>query len=192
MRPAVLGALLLLASCKKEPPVSEAAPSRLEQAVSRVGQTPPCSKVIPQHWSPSWPLPARGKDSVEFRLFFFGRQGMPSTGFKFHAPEGYAVFTLQGDLKDCKQLPGEAAVIADAPRAALTLEQIEAKSRRLYALLEKAGIVFGSGSSADAADARELSALFAELSKPGHAAAYRSLSPEFWAWLEKSGGSSPR
>ncbi len=194
MRRAALAAVLLAAACARREP-APAPVSRLEEVVRRLQALPPCDKTIPREWSSSWPVPVKDRGRLRYRVFFFGRDGDPSKGFVFHEPEGRALFTPSGEVQECRREGATArALTQDAWQPAGTLDEIVERSRLLYAAAEQAARLFDSNKPLSAEDKKMLadfSAAFASLSRPGHAAAYRALSPEFWAWIETNGGRAP-
>lgn len=192
-------ALFLLAAAaaacgKKEAPPAPA-PSALEQAARVISAQGACATLIPQEWSPSWPVPSKRGGALRYRLFFFGREGDPAKGFIFHAPQGEAAFTSDGRVLECRRLEGEPVAIPRDPRFdALTLDEIMARSSRLYADTESVAALYASGRDIGETGRAKVAAFardFAFLADPAHASAYRGLDPDFWAWVEKNGGSAP-
>jgi hypothetical protein len=190
--------LLLLAAaaaCGRKEPAPAPAPSALEQAVRRISAQGACATLIPLEWSPSWPVPSKRGGTPRYRLFFFGRDGNPQKGFTFHAPQGEADFTTDGRVLDCRRLPGEPVAIPhDARFDAMTLDDILARSTRLYADTEAIAALYASGRDIGETGRARVAAFardFSSLADPAHAAAYRGLDPDFWAWVEKNGGSAP-
>lgn len=195
MRRALLLLAAAAAACGQKEPAPAPPPSALEQAVRLVPAQGACATLIPQEWSPSWPVPSKRGGTLRYRLFFFGRDGNPQQGFTFHAPQGEAAFTPDGRVLECRRLSGEPlAIPRDARFAAMTLDEIMARSSRLYADTEAVAALYASGRDIGdtgrvrvAAFARDFSAL----ADPAHASAYRGLDPDFWAWVEKNGGAAP-
>lgn len=190
-----LAVCVLAAACSKPAPPEPAPKSRLEQAVAALPSTPPCSRVIPLHWSPSLPVPSREGGAPAYRLFFYGRDGRPPK-FVFHQPEGDAVFRPDGTILSCAQRARhDGAVASDEGRYAdMTVDQIVERERLLYLMIEDAAGLYGAGKPLTPEEKKrvvEFSSAFAFLSHPGHAAAYRALNPDFWAWVEKNGGVAP-
>ena len=192
--------LLLLAAaaaaaCGKKEPAPEPAPSALEQAVRIIPAQGACATQIPLEWSPSWPVPSKRGGALSYRLFFFGREGDPAKGFTFHAPQGEATFTPDGRVLECRRLEGEPVAIPhDGRFDAMTLEEIMARSSRLYADTEAVAALYASGRNIGDTGRDKVAAFardFAALADPAHAAAYRALDPDFWAWVEKNGGAAP-
>lgn len=192
MRLLTLAVVLLAAACGRQAP---APVSRLEELVRQLQALPPCDKVIPQEWSSSWPVPVKERGSLRYRVFFFGRDGAPGKGFVFHEPEGQALFTPSGEVRECRRTGGASrALPKDGWQPAGTLDEIVERSRLLYAAAEQAARLFESGKPLSAADKKsvaEFASAFASLTRPGHAAAYRALGPEFWDWVEANGGRAP-
>lgn len=188
---------LLLSACacgRKEPP--PAAPvSALEAAVRTVPAEGACGTQIPIHWSTSFPVPSMRGGKLHYRVFFFGRDGTPEKGFIFHSPEGEASFTPDGRVLDCRQLPGKAIQIPPDPRFdALTLDEIIARSSQLHSDIEAVAAYYAAGRDIGETGRARVAAFardFAGLADPAHAAAYRALDPDFWAWIEKNGGAAP-
>lgn len=186
MRRAVLSVALLAAACaRRAPPPQPASP--LESLVARLQTLPPCSRAIPRGWSASWPVPVKERGRLRYRVFFFGRDGAPGGGFVFHEPEGRALFSLSGEVLECRREGRPSRNLpADGWQPGGTLEEIVAASRRLYMEIEFAAGRFDSGKPLSAGEKKRLAdfqAAFASLRRPGHAAAYEALSPEFWAWV---------
>lgn len=190
--------VLLLSACacgRKEPPPAPPV-SALEAAVRAVSAEGACGTQIPVHWSTSLPVPSMRGGKLHYRVFFFGRDGSPEKGFIFHSPEGEASFTPDGRVLKCGQLPGSAAQIPrDLRFEALTLEEIVARSSRLHADIEAVAAYYAAGRDIGESGRARVAAFardFAGLANPGHAAAYRALDPDFWAWVEKNGGVAPK
>lgn len=197
MRRRALGLLLVaLCACGRKAAESETKPSALEGTVRMLAARPPCSSRIPQEWSPSWPVPALDGGSLRYRVFYFGREGSPAEGLVFHAPQGEAAFTPDGRVLDCRRLVGPPRPIPrDARFDSTPLSDILARSSALYSRTESVAALFASGRDpGDEGRARiaAFSREFAGLADPSHAAAYRALAPDFWSWVERNGGSSPK
>ncbi|MBI2385594.1 MAG: hypothetical protein HYV14_06235 [Elusimicrobia bacterium] len=196
MKIRALGLLLAaLCACGRKAAESEAKPSALESAVRMLAAAPPCSSRIPQEWSPSRPVPTLAGGSLRYRIFFFGREGDPTKGFTFHAPQGEAAFTPAGRVLDCRRLAGPPRTIArDARFDSTPLADILARSSELYSRTEAVAALFASGRDPGGEGRAKIAAFcrdFAGLADPSHAAAYRALAPDFWSWVEKNGGSAP-
>ncbi|MCM2304462.1 MAG: hypothetical protein NDJ72_07145, partial [Elusimicrobia bacterium] len=185
----VVLALAAAAACGPKEPAPAAPPSALEQAARRISAQGACATVIPLEWSPSWPVPSKRGGSLRYRVFFYGREGSPAKGFVFHAPQGEADFAPDGRVLDCRRLPGEpVAVPPDRRFDSMTQDEIDARSSRLHADTEAVAALYASGREiGDTGRARvaAFSRDFAALADPAHAAAYRGLDPDFWAWVEK-------
>lgn len=189
----VLLACAAVACGGKEPEAP--APSALEAAVRMVSGQGACATVIPLEWSSSRPVPSKRGGALHYRVFFFGRRGDPEKGFTFHAPQGEAAFTSDGKVLECRRLPGEAVPIPrDARFDSATLDEIEARSARLYADTEAVAALYASGRDIGQTGRERVAAFardFAALADPAHASAYRALDPGFWAWVESNGGFAP-
>ena len=187
--------VLAAAGCGPKEPAPAPSPSALEQAVRRLSAQGACAALIPQEWSPSRPVPSKRGGALQYRAFFFGREGDAAKGFVFHAPQGEASFTPDGRVLECRRLPGEpAAIPRDVRFDALTLDEIEARSSRLHADTEAVAALYASGrdiGDSGRAKVKAFSRDFAALADPAHASAYRGLDPDFWSWVEKNGGSAP-
>jgi len=194
LRRAVL-LLMAAAACGKKEPAPAPAPSVLQQASTIVSGQGACSTLIPQEWSTSRPVPSKRGGTLHYRMFFFGRKGSPAKGFTFHAPQGEAAFTPDGRVLECRRFPGEAVAVARDDRfAAMTLDQIDALSARLHADTEAVAALYASGRDIGETGRARVAAFsrdFAALANPAHAAGYRALDPEFWAWVEQNGGAAP-
>ena len=187
--------LLAAAACGTKEPAPAPAPSALEQAARLVSAQGACSSLIPQEWSSSRPVPSKRDGALQYRVFFFGREGDPDKGFVFHAPQGEAAFAPDGRVLECRKLPGEPVAIPhDARFDALTLEEIEARSARLYSDTESIAALYASGRDIGETGRARVAAFshdFAALADPAHASAYRGLDPDFWTWVEKNRGAAP-
>lgn len=195
-RAMLLAAAAAAAACgRKETPPEPAAASALEESVRMVAERGPCGTLIPIEWAPSLPVPSKQGGSPRYRVFFFGREGNPEKGFTFHMPEGEASFTTDGRVLECRRLPGKAAGIPhDGRFDQMTLEEVDARSSKLYADIEAVAALYASGRDIGETGRARVAAFardFAGLADPAHAAAYRALDPDFWAWVEKNGGAAP-
>ncbi|MFN0315731.1 MAG: hypothetical protein ACKVQA_11925 [Burkholderiales bacterium] len=177
------------------PTAAPPAPSALEEAARIIPARGMCATLIPNEWSSSWPVPSKRGGALHYRIFFYGREGHPSQGFVFHAPQGEASFTPGGQVLDCRRLPGEPVTIPpDARFESMTLGEIGVLSSRLYAGTEAVAQLYVTGRETGETDRARVAAFardFAALADPAHAGAYRSLDPDFWAWVEKNGGTAP-
>lgn len=193
-RAALLMIALTAAACGREEPVP-AAPSALERAARAVSAKGACATVIPQEWSPSFPVPTKRDADLRYRVFFFGFERAADRTIVFHAPQGEASFTLDGRVLECRALPGEPRVIPrDARFDSLTLDELTSRASRLHADVEAVATLFASGRDIGETGRSRVAAFsrdFAALADPSHAAAYRALAPDFWAWAEKNGGFAP-
>jgi hypothetical protein len=187
--------LFAAAACSKPeaPPIVRGA---LESESYGLTASPQCSRLIPLEWSASWPVPGSGSRHGLYQVFFSGRAGNPKTGFRALQPGGAASFGADGHVEECSRAPGD---VSEIPGSSLelkdmTLEEIDARSRELYAATERIAASYWSGRTpgpADKAAVVEYSRLFHLLANPAHAAAYRALNPDFWSWVEKNGGAAP-
>lgn len=195
MRKVLLPLLLAAAACSKPAP-PPAAPGPLESAARGLLSSPACSRLIPQEWSPSLPVPAAAGRRGLYLVFFSGRAGDPRSGFRALRPGGSAAFGADGRVADCRRDPGEAAEIPGSSLTLpeLTLDRIDEMSRGLYAAAEPVAALYWSGrepAPAEKAAVADFSKRFLALANPAHASAYRALNPGFWAWVEKNGGAAP-
>lgn len=196
MKKALLLCLLAAAACSKPAPPAPAEPGPLESASRGLLASPQCSRLIPQEWSPSLPVPGIGERRGVYLVFFSGRAGDVKSGFRALQPGAAAAFDASGRVADCRRAPGDAAEIPGSSLTApgLTLDELDAMSHRLYAAAEAVAAPYWAGRApgpSDKAAAAEYSRLFRLLANPAHAAAYRALNPDFWSWVEKNGGAAP-
>lgn len=186
---------LAVAACGQQEPVSVPAPSALEQAARVLSTKGACATLIPQEWSPSFPMPSKLGGALHYRVFFYGYQRAADRTLVFHAPQGEASFTLDGRVLECRALPGKPRIIPrDARFDSLTLDEITSRASRLHADIEAVAALFASGRDIGETGRARVAAFsrdFAALADPSHAAAYRALAPDFWAWAEKNGGAGP-
>jgi len=187
--------LLAVTSCSNPPAPPPAPKSALEKTVAGLLSAPPCSAAIPHHWSWSWPIPVKERGAFAYKLFFYGRDGRPPA-FVYHQPEGDAVFRPDGTIVSCAQRAqhGGSAPSANARYAGMTLEQIVERQRLTYFAIEDVAGLYAAGKPLNAEQKGRVAAFseeFAFLTLPGHAPAYRALSPDFWSWVQKNGGAAP-
>lgn len=186
---------LISAACGRQEPAPPPAPSALEQAARVVSAKGACATVIPQEWSPSFPLPSKQGGILRYRVFFYGYERAADRTLVFHAPQGEASFTLDGRVLECRAYPGEPRVIPrDSRFDSLTLDEVTSRASRLHADVEAVAALFASGRDIGETGRARVAAFsrdFAALADPSHAAAYRALAPDFWAWAEKNGGAAP-
>lgn len=189
---AVLSAALTSCAGRKE----EAASPRLKRIVETLYSKPPCAAVIPEHWSPSWPVPAVSPGGSGFKLLFYPvvREGPE---LRLSAPLGQAVFTGDGRVSSCTRAPGPEArlsgPLSSKQAAGYSPEQMKERSDRLYALSEEVGMLFSAQSPPGPGQApllREYGGLFRELAEPPLLPHYYRLQPEFWDWLKAAGAPS--
>lgn len=196
MRRAVLLLAAAAAACGRREPPAAPAPSALQEAARAAGSQGACATLIPLEWAPSWPVPSKQGGAFHYRVFFFGREGSPEKGFVFHTPEGEASFTTDGRVLECRRLSGKASAIPPDTRFdTATLDEIDVRSARLYADTEAVAALYAAGRDIGETGRARVAAFardFAALADPAHAAAYRALDPDFWAWVEKNGGAAPK
>jgi len=181
--------LAALWACSK--PVEEYKEERspFQLTAERIGNEEPCSRLIPGEWSPSYPVPSMRSGRLAYRVFFSGWSGRPGAITLYDA-QGDAAFTPEGKVLECSQRPGDRKALP-----AWTMpENFEVRVRALYASIEEMGRLYARGMPVGDGDRERVSAFSREFSalSAGYAASYRSLSPEFWAWVEKNGGAAPR
>lgn len=183
-----------LAACSKPAPeAAKVVRSPFQAFAERLGGEPACAKVIPQEWAPSFPVPALREGRLHYRVFFSGWQGRPDTGIKLRDAEGDALFAADGRVLECAPRARAGAAFPDEPLGGPP-ERHAARVRALYDAIEETGRLYAKGlplSDADRARVASFAAEFAALAPRGHAASYRALNPEFWAWVEKNGGGAP-
>ncbi len=196
MKRAFFLALLAAAACSKPAPPAEEAPAPLEAAARGLLASPACSQSIPGEWSPSLPVPAAAGRRGLYLAFFAGRAGDPTSGFRALRPGGTAAFGADGRVEKCGRTPGDQAEIPGSSLTipGLTLDEIDARSHRLFIATESVAELYWSGRAlvpAEAAAVADYARRFRLLSNPAHAGAYRALNPGFWDWVEKNGGVPP-
>ena len=196
MKKIFLLSLLTAAACSKPAPSAPLPPGALEGASRALLASPQCSRVIPQEWSPSFPVPGTAERRGLYLVFFSGRAGNPKSGFRALRPGGSAAFGADGHVVDCGRTTGAAAEIPGSSLLVpgMTLDQIDAKTRELSAAAEPVAALYWAGrppGPTQKATIAEYSRQFLLLANRAHAGAYRALNPDFWAWVEKNGGSAP-
>lgn len=194
-RAAVFAVFLAAAACGKKAPPPPLPVSALEHATRLLSAQGACATVIPLQWAPSFPVPSLRGGKLHYRVFFYGYRRVPGKELVFHAPQGEAAFTPDGGVLACRAYPGETVVIPhDARFKALTLQEIIARSSQLHSDIETVAAYYAAGRDIGETGRARVAAFardFAGLADPAHAAAYRALDPDFWAWVEKNGGSAP-
>ena len=195
MRRTLLAAAVLCAACSKPAPAPAPVPLLLaaERAASA---SEACGKVIPAEWSPSTLVPARDGGKLVFKMFFFGRDGVPATGFFFHRAEGDATLAPDGRVLSCARRPGEAGRLPKfVPKPGVTLEDLERREAALYPALASVAALYAAGKPLAPDQKKAVSAFAADFAffvEPGQGPDYRALSPDFWTWVESNGGAAPR
>jgi hypothetical protein len=186
--------LAAAAACRKPaPPAPAAEPGALELASRRLLAAPECSSLIPQEWGPSLAVPAPPARRGFYHVFFSGRAGTPAGGMRALEPGGDAFFAADGRVAECRRAPGQAAEIPGSSVLLkdLTLDELDARQNELSAATEAVAAEYWNGRSPSHERVAEFSRLFRLLANPAHAAAYRGLNPDFWAWVEANGGAGP-
>lgn len=187
-----LAAVCACQSSTPEPPKEER--SAFQILSEGIGFDAPCSSRIPKEWAASLPLPVLKEGRLLYRVFFSGWHGRPDSGLFLHDAEGDALFTGDGKVLECRQRGTPGKVFVDEPSPIKDRSVYDARLRALYIAIEAMGGLFVA-SRALSADEKRAVASFAEefsaLSSRGHAASYRALSPEFWAWVKQNGGKAP-
>lgn len=187
-------AVLLLAACSRQEPKPAPEASPFQRFVEGIGYSPACASVIPMEWSPSFPVPVLADRRLHYRVFFRGWEGNPTKGIKIRDAEGDALFGADGKVLECSQRAKRGSFIPDAKLPTEDREAFDGRIRALYASIEEMGRLYARGVPVEGVDRARLKAFaaeFAALTPPGHAAAYRALSPDFWAWLDKNAAPAP-
>ncbi len=194
-RTAAALALALLAACSRQPQKPPEQPSSpFQQFVEGLAGEPACSREIPMEWSPSLPVPVLVGRRLHYRVFFRGWGGRPDTGIVMHDAEGDALFGADGKVLECRQRSERGRIFPNEKLPIANREEFDARVRTLYASIELMGRLYARGApvlDVERAGMQDFSREFSLLTGPGHAASYRALSPKFWAWVEKNGGSGP-
>lgn len=194
MRLLLLPALLAFAACSKAPEEYKEIRSQFQLMAERIGAEPPCSREIPGEWSPSFPVPSLKDGRLSYRAFFYGWSGRPTTKIVIHDAQGDVRFAPDGKVLECSRRGGEMKALPEQPLPAKSQAEFDARAAALYGSIEEMGRLYARGLPVGDGDRARVAAFareFAVLAGPGHAAAYRGLSPEFWAWVEKNGGRAP-
>jgi hypothetical protein len=185
---------LSLGACSKPPEEYKETRSPFQSMAERIGQEPPCSSAIPGEWSPSMPVPVVDNGRLAYRVFFYGWSGSPTTKIVVYDAQGDARFTPDGKVLECAQRPGERKPLAEQPMPSKTQKELDARVSAVYGSIEEMGRLYARGLPVGPADRARLEAFsreFKALAGPGHAAAYRALSPAFWDWVRANGGTAP-
>lgn len=147
---------------------------------------PDCADIIGLEHAPSFPVPVMTKSGLAYRQLYY-----PVLADGVYSPGAVVQFDPAGKTT-CKvgvSLPpggsGKSLGAQLTPQAArMSHARYQADAAKLFAAVERAGKAFAAGKP-DPKAAAEFTALFDVLSEPPLRPAYRALSPEFWAWLEK-------
>jgi hypothetical protein len=186
---AVIILTALTASCSKPgPEAPQSVPSPFQAFAERLGGEPPCSKVIPQEWAPSFPVPVLHNGLLHYRTFFSGWQGRPDTGIRLREAEGDALFGTDGRVLECAPRAKAGANFLDEPAKGSAAEHAT-RVRALYDMIEETGRLYAKGlpvAGAERVRLARFAAEFAALSPRGHSSSYHALNPEFWMWVEKN------
>jgi hypothetical protein len=193
----ILLSLLAAAACSKPAPPAPIALGALDAASRNLLASPQCSKLIPQEWSPSFPVPAGADKLGVYTSFFSGSAGDRKSGFRALKPGGTVSFGSDGSVADCRRTSGTASEIPGSTLIipGMTLDQVDARSGELYAATESVAALYWAGrplGPSQKASVADFSRLFLLLANPAHAGDYRALNPDFWSWVEKNGGAAPR
>lgn len=182
----------LFCACSRAPEPQPPKKSPFRSFAQHLNFEPGCDRIIPLEWSASIPVPVLVDGKPAFKVFFAGWEGHPKEpgGLKQHRAQGDAVFTAAGKIVSCEHWKGDhARPFGEVARPGMTEAQWEERMARAYDLSEKAAAAFAAGKPDPAGPA--FAAALADVMDPHVAEDYRALSPEFWAWVEKSGGKAP-
>lgn len=187
--------LAAAAACSKPEPEYRELRSKFQLMTMELGFQEPCSRIIPQEWSPEYPVPVLVNGKLHYRVFFRGWTGRQELVMKIRDAEGDALFTPEGKVLECSQRGKRGDFLPDEPKLpTATLEEFEMRQRALYGMIEEMGRLYAKGMPVlddDRARVKRFASEFWHLSSPGHAASLRALNPDFWAWVEKNGGAAP-
>lgn len=186
----IVAALISLLACQVH------AETNLEEAARDTRYAPGCERMAKLEFGQSFTLPVKTPQGLRYRLFYYPtrlEKGAGDEDWVALPAQVIAEFDLKTGEVICRrprELPGEMGkpLGPGVPPASkgISFDAHEAEIDRLYNALERAAAGFAAGSS-DAETrtaAREFRRLFNLYSEPGLASSYRSLSPEFWKWLE--------
>jgi hypothetical protein len=193
----VLFFLFWIGACSKKTEAPPPSISSLEQAVNGLSDQPLCSRTIPEQWTASWPVPVVQDGRLLFRAFFYGKDNAPNRTVVQRDADADVLFSPEGKALECSRRPAPGRPIASVPPqkgSAEAVQAIMARGSRLYAATDELSRLYAGGKPLDDGQKKlvvEFSSSFASLSEPGQAATYRALNPDFWAWVEKNGGSGP-
>jgi hypothetical protein len=187
-----LCALLIVSACSKPDEYKELR-SPFQLMSMDIGFRPPCSRVVPMEWSPEYPIPVIFDGKLHYRVFFRGWEGGPEST-KIRDAEADALFEPSGKVVECSRRSERGRPFAPSKMPTATRDEFDSRQRALYDSIEELGRLYAKGLpvlETDRERVRKFAEEFRLLSDPGHAASYRALSPEFWAWVEKNGGAAP-
>lgn len=186
--------LAAAAACSKPEPEYRDERSSFQVMAEGIGGEKPCSTEIPMEWSPSLPVPVLVERRLHYRVFFRGWERGPKSEIEIRDAEGDALFEADGNVLECGRRGRKGQVIPKAELPTADREAFDARVRALYGSIEEMGRIYARGMPVLGADRARVEAFareFFALTPSGHAASYRALSPEFWAWVEKNGGAAP-
>jgi hypothetical protein len=191
MRRILLPALLAVCACGRRaaPP---AVSGTLAETVQSIKSTPPCRAVIPDEWAVAWPLPVRASTGRRFKVFFYPLTVESSEGPTVWSPGAEASFDLDKPASlQCRVLPSNPVRLSrrrwpDGLKD-ISLDEFDRRKALLMQRTEEAAVLFQAGKS-DPAAVRGYAETFRSLAEPDLLPYYRSLEPEFWAWVNAGGG----
>ena len=193
MRKFFLAVAVLSAACSKRAPAPVTAP--LQSAARVASSSDACAKVIPSQFSPSLPVPALDGGKLVYKMFFYGRDGNPQSGFTFHHAEGDATLSADGDVIACSLRAGAVGSLPKyVPKAGLTMDEFSRREQELYPRIADAGALYAKGGELTGDAKKGVAAMadaFAFFVEDGRGPDYRAASPAFWDWVEKNGGKGP-
>lgn len=161
--------------------------SQLSAASRRARYKGDCPKDVSPQNSESFPIPVKTGKGLRYRQIYY-----PVIEGLIYSPSSLAEFDPEGREGTCTVPIRVPDTVFGSPLGknlsrkakALSYEQYQAKSSKLYEATELVAKAYMSGIP-DPQAAKEFKELFAVMAEPGLKEFYRALSPEFWAWLEK-------
>lgn len=173
----------------------------LQNKIKSIRYSDTCARMVaPEHTS-SYPLPILVNKAQTFRVLFYSVVTVPAQqGAKGDVRPPVAIGRFDaGSDGTCEAYPMPMGVGVSSPALGprwpvgvreLTMDQFARQQRTLFSVLAQAASGYFSGSTGARSQilAQEFLDRFEKMSEPGLRPYYRSLSPDFWQWIQDRTG----
>lgn len=152
----------------------------------------PCSALVPMEFGQTFPVPARG--GKRYSVLYYPVSAQPGKSEAMSPVYSGDFARGAGEPDRCAKLGADKPHSVGAPvPAGLSQKAYYKAAVALYASLDKAAALYGTGGTVADADKKTLADFadaFSTLAEPGLLPDYYRQNPDFWEWLRREAGRS--